>query len=286
MAWVKRLAALVEDGVPTDVAVALRDPRIPPREWSTVLAREFALTLNWAARRVLAAAGHARTGRPRWPGLAPVLSLLPRHGHAVHLIRRALPFALCGLPTGVAGHPEQTNQLRELAAVLTDLLDLSTPLHVFSRPPHEAVAEMAPAELVVVTGRPESVDAVRSATTATVVGATGSCVLLVGSEPGRLARVGTVLGQLDQPGSCTRFGGWWEIAIPDGTLWRRNGATRETTAVLAETHPSAVYRLDDGVEPTDLSGYTCLPCDDNATLGTLVGFGRDPWYRWPGDFLC
>ncbi|MFG1849586.1 hypothetical protein [Micromonospora carbonacea] len=245
-----------------------------------MLARELALTLSWAARRVLAGAPGANAfPGAAWPGDGRVVALLPRHGHAVHVIRRALPFALCGRPVRVHGHDVDWTTVERCTAAVAELLELRG-LTPGGEPADAAVAGCGADDLVVLTGRTATVTKVRSATAALVLAATGDCVVLVGADPARLHLTAEALRRHDHPDSCTRLGN-----VRIGTL---DGLTLNRSEVdAAAPHPSAVYRLSDdlGESPLAHHGYTCLPCDVNGVVGTLVGFARDPVGGWPGDFL-
>lgn len=272
----RRIAALVTDGVPAAAVAALRDPRIDVQAWPGVLAREIALTVGWASRRMLA----THPAAPRWDGSGTAIVLLPAHGTAVHLIRRALPFALCGIPTRVAGHDEHRRIVSAAVGVLADLMDLADVL----RPAESAVAcvrDAADRDLVVLTGRPTTAFTVRRATSAQVLGATGGCAVLIGSIAEAVSATAAVLRRHDHPDSCTSFGGSW---IHDGTSWRDEHGR---AADPADRHPSVIYRLvaDLDQPPEVHAGYTVLPCDRSGVVGTLVGFARDPRHGWPGDFL-
>jgi hypothetical protein len=287
-----RLEELVWSGIPDAAVAALRDPRLPEKEWGQALRRELASTLSWAARRLLARAGRARSDTPAWRGNGGVLSLLPSHGHTVHVIRRALPFALCGVPTTVVGHARQRDEMHRVIQVLRELLDL--PGEMLCQSPATAGQEVAGRsgdDLVVVTGAPSSAAAVRASTAAHVLGATGSCVLLLGTDTAALERVARTLSAHDQPGSCTRLAGAW-VAPEGSTQWWREGPGGTRTAldrgvVLSRTHPTALYQLaeDFGGLPREIDGYICLASDDSGAVGTLTGFARDPRQGWPGDFL-
>ncbi|QPP05834.1 hypothetical protein G4Z16_04830 [Streptomyces bathyalis] len=276
------LSGALRQGVPADVAEELRDPRIGPAQWPKVLARELALTLGWAARRSRPSGDGTATCPSAWDGTGRVVVLLPAHGLTVHVIRRALPFALCGVSTSVVGHESDRKRiLRILTALSAPLFGLRAgTLAPFTKSAAEAVREASPEDLVVLTGHPSTARKVRGATAATVLGATGGCTVLTGTDTERLRHTGALLREHDRPGSCTRFAGWRTEPGPDrgadgGHVW------------LREAHPSAVYRLSGSLEtpPYEHHGYTVLPCDDHGAVGTLTGFARDPVHHWPGDFL-
>jgi hypothetical protein len=277
------LTRLVAEGVPADAAERLRDPRIGATEWPAILAREVAATLGWVGRRALAAARAEPS--PAGTEIGTVVGLLPRHGEAVHLLRRVLPFAVLGLPVSAVGRPEQRDTLREQAGVLAELT--GTPR---VGTPREGAADLVQGlgrrDLVVLTGAPATLTAVRRASPARVLAATGGCTLLVGRDPAGLGRAARLLEAVSHPGSCTSLGGAWSGAVGDET-WSGDGGVATARDAVAAAHPSVIYRLGDdlGAEPAVVHGYTATPCDERGVVGTLVGFGRDPVGGWPGDFL-
>ncbi|WP_194858776.1 hypothetical protein [Streptomyces sp. SUK 48] len=283
------LRDLLAEGVPGDDTAALRDPRLPHAVWPGALAREVAATARWAARRTLALAGREPAARAGWHGRGRVLALLPAHGHTVHLLRRAAPFAVCGFPVLVAGHDRQRAAIASAVSRTARLLRLpEDSLRPAAVPAAEAVTALTADDLVVVTGHPATAEKVRAATRASVLGATGGCVVLAGPGGERLDAAAAALGAHQHPGSCTRLGGVWRTGAAGAPPWRRRDDTAATPAeAVAAAHPSTVLRLVDSLDepPAEVAGYTALPCDAAGALGTLVGFGRDPWQGWPGDFL-
>jgi hypothetical protein len=277
----RALAALVEGDIPAAAAERLRDPRIPAEQWPQVLKREVAMTLGWAARRIRARATGAAGPPPAWHGRGRVLVLLPAHGLAVHALRRALPFALCGLPTTVVGHERDRDAVAEVLAALRDLTGLTpAQLSPAADTAPRAVRAAVPDDLVVLTGNPRTAETVRRESPALVLGATGGCTVLVGADPEQARRTAALLREHDRPGSCTRLHSW---RVVPGSCAGGPGAPEPLGAV----HPSAVYRL--GAAPDrpigTEDGYVVLPCDASGAVGTLTGFARDPLHRWPGDFL-
>lgn len=277
------LADLLEGGIPAELATRLRDPRVARAEWPRILTRELAMTLGWAARRARSRAGAAPAPAPAWDGRGRALVLLPAHGLAVHAVRRALPFALCGTPTRVVGHEGDRGRITGILAGIRALTGLrSEELAVCPDSAPEAVRRSAPDDLVVVTGSPRTAEAVTRESPARVLGATGGCTVLVGTDPERLRVTAALLREHDRPGSCTRLHGWRTVS---GAASDRSA--KDGSAPLGELHPSAVYRLDAPLDAPvgEEDGYAVLPVDGSGAVGTLVGFARDPRHRWPGDFL-
>lgn len=278
------LADLVEHAVPEDAAQRLRDPRIPPDTWARTLAREIAMTVCWGARRAEIKVDSRSAPVPAWDGQRQVLVLLPAHAHAVHALRRALPFALCGVPTRVVGHEEDRRRIAEILAEIGSLTGVQAGhLEPSADLAPQAIRLLAPGDLVVVTGRPATARVVTQHSPARVLAATGGCTVLTGTDPRRLEQTAARLRQHDSPGSCTRLHGWWPV---DGQA--PPASAQSAPLSLADVHPSAVYRLGAPMDaPVGMAeGYTVLPCDESGTVGTLTGFARDPRYGWPGDFLA
>ncbi|MGF7233367.1 MAG: hypothetical protein ACQSGP_00195 [Frankia sp.] len=308
---VRALAALVADRDGLDqLADAVRDPRIEPDRWRASFAREMVATLRWAvdrSRRASAGPGtpSAGAGRPDTAGGGPVsvsggggpgtvVALLPAHGVAVHLLRRAGPFALCGIPTVLGAHPHQVREVERVAAVLGDALGVSGVLASRPRPGRDAVARAGPGDLVVLTGAARTFPLIRRATRAAVAGACGGCAVAVGRDADQLRRLAGVLRTHDQPDSCTRWGGWWQGELSDPTWRRPDGSVVVATEALAAAHPSVVYNIraelpgepGSGAGPVvSVHGYGVLPCDPAGRVVSLRGFGRDPGHGWPGDFV-
>jgi hypothetical protein len=212
-----------------------------------------------------------------------VLVLLPAHGLAVHALRRALPFALCGVPTSVVGHE---NDRRRIAGILAEIRTLTSlrprQLELCLETAPQAIRLLVPGDLVVVTSSRQTAEAVTLESPAQVLGATGCCTVLTGTDSQSLRQTAARLREHEWPGSCTRLHGW--LVVHDQTA---NAPVRSAAQPLLEVHPSAVFRLGAPLDTPagEQDGYEVLPCDESGMVGTLVGFARDPRYRWPGDFL-
>jgi len=280
MEQVRRLAGLVSDGVPAAVSEALRDPRLSSDAWRPVIAREMALTLGWATRRWQPQDRRAGTA-PRWNGAGRVLTILPAHGLTVHIVRRALPFALCGIQTHVIGHERDRVKIAEGARSLAEVFGLPPGmLSVAAADARASALHSGAADLTVLTGRAATAATVHAVVAGSFMAATGECAVLIGTDAARLRAAAGVLSAHDYPDSCTRLGGWSLVSaagFPSG-LHLEAGES---------PHPSAIYQQGASLEapPRSLHGYVLLPCDDNGVVGTLVGFARDPRWGWPGDFL-
>jgi hypothetical protein len=284
--FVDRARALLDDVAERNrLAEAVADERLAPDRWRATFARELAHVLRWAVGRLL----HESPASPQWTGRGEVVALLPRHGHAVHALRRAVPFAACGVATVAAGHAAQAGVVADVAHRLADALGLRDHLRA-ADDPKDAVAGAGADDLVVVTGTVASAAAVRAATPALVLGATGRCAVAVADDRALLESATAALHRHDQPGSCTRWGGGWLGTIGSPRWSTADGSVVDVAATLTGAHPSVVYRvvhsLPPGLGSDVVAGYAVVACDGSGVTSTLVGFGRDPREGWPGDYLA
>lgn len=294
-----RLSVLLDDNGERDALAAVcRDPRVPADAWAMIWLREIAQLLQWCAYRAMAALADpdpsALQRTPVRSGM--VLSLLPRHGVAVHLLRRALPFAALGMPV-IAGFPKNLHaQGSAVAARLAAALGVADLVRVPDTPGHVLVKELdrEPEATVVVTGRPQTVATVRSATRHHVVGCAGRCAVVVADDAATLAEVRAWLAAYNKPRSCTRLVAAFlgQVHSPSWRGWHESTGGRDYNRdeALQRLHPSIIYHYDyehgDGGDSTgEIAGFTVIPCDARGGVETLIGFARDPVYGWPGDFL-
>jgi hypothetical protein len=266
-----------------------RDQRIGAAEWDRVVARELAHILAWAVRRLRGPA-YAVQPKPVWSARGRALVLLPRHGHAVHAIRRALPFALCGVPTVVTGHAHQTDLVKHVVLSCAATAGLSTTdLSAAEASAPAVVAGADPYDLVVVTGSADTATKVRQNTAATVLSACGQCTVGIGTRRWRLDRLGAALKRHQHPGSCTNWRGYFIGDWHTGSWTDAHGTSVDLPGELSRLHPTAVYApvhdLDAASDlPRRLHGYSVHRCTTDGVVADLVGFGRDPSGGWPGDF--
>jgi hypothetical protein len=294
--FLNALLALVENRADAMLGADVADPRLRPGEWASVLARDVIFLLRWATDRLLlvergrsngATSSESASANPR-----RVLSLMPRHGLTLRVLRRAVPFAACGIPVTVAGHAQLRPVLAGVVARLAMTLCLEDRLQCATQPAPEALDRFDRGDdLVVVTGSTITAETIRVRTGARVVASTGRCAMFVHCSQAVPAEAISALATWDDATSCTRFGGAWRGSL-DGGPWvaEADAAARPHDAreVLERLHPSIVFTTDlpdDDLSPTRLHGYSVIGCDRRGRAATLVGFGRDPRYGWPGDFV-
>jgi hypothetical protein len=176
-------------------------------------------------------------------------------------------------------------------ARLAGALDLQALLVPLDGTPRRAVACAMHDSLVVVTGRRETVqDVVRSAP-AKVVGAAGGCAVVAGLDATSVGRLAAALSSVSPADSCTELGGafaierWTEDA-PTASVGGASASMPALADVLSSLHPSVVFTPACSPPPPEfIRGYRVIPCDESGGATTLMGFGADPVFGWPGDHV-
>jgi hypothetical protein len=222
-----------------------------------------------------------------------VLSLLPRNGHAIHVIRRAIPFAALGIPTKCGFHDDQREQATRVVRILAKALGLKDLLSVEPMASDQAVAAARSGEeLIVVTGRSITVRRIASVATSRVIGSTGRCTVALGSDDHELERLWEVLCSNPVPNSCTELKAAFvtEDLLDSSYVSAVGGSSKSYRLheILRRLHPSVVLVAGQkltGTIPVVVAGYRLLNCDAGGIVSTVVGFGADPVHGWPGDYL-
>ncbi len=270
------------------LARRLPEPRMPLAMWRDVLHSELLGLFRWALIR-------AKEGlaEPHGQGYGEeVLCLLPYYGFCLHAIRRAVPFALMGIPTTVSVRDDRYQEACAVIAELATLLDVQDWLQVSDQPSANLVRQFHDrAGLIVLTGKQATYTNLRNAyPDARIIGATGCCavVMAVEEELARLIEEQRRQGRLSV--SCSNHGHTVlvEALAPGAAVLAIDGARPATGStvqeVLGQLHPSIVLAPSSNTTlPDDLGGYSVLAWD-GATSPSLDGFGRDPLGGWPGDY--
>lgn len=264
----------------------LRDMRLEAREWRSLVAREFLLLETWALGRLMSSVGeHAGLRR-----LSGVCCLLPDHAVFVHLLRRAVPFAALGFPTWCGIRSQRKLVLEQAVSRLNVALGLGALLRVLPVPCRAAAKTLGSRErLLVVTGRRVTLDRLTATWPGPIVGAAGRCVITLGGD----ARAGYRKPACYRlPGSCSNIRALFladRNVSSSATVRSLSGQPYLLKDVLSRIHPSAVLCHESvcagGLRPTFLEGYRVLVCDSDGNALPEAGFGADPRYGWPGDYL-
>ncbi|MGC5701102.1 hypothetical protein J4P02_12950 [Pseudomonas sp. NFXW11] len=271
------------------LARQLPEPRMPLEQWRDVLHSELLSLFRWGLIRTQESLGEQ--GVVQGYG-EEVLCLLPYYGFCLHAIRRAVPFALMGIPTTVSVREDRYEDALAVIAELATVLGLQPWLQVSPQPSASLVMQFYSRNgLIVLTGKQSTYAALRKRYPgARIIAATGCCgvVLAVQEDQARLIEEQRKQSLLSV--SCSNHGYTIlaEALSPEATVLAINGvrpAARSTVEdVLVQLHPSIVLAPPSSSPlPDDLGGYSLLQCA-SAAAASLDGFGRDPRGGWPGDY--
>lgn len=278
------------------LASGSRDARMSVKGWKDALAIELLSLLAWAARRRIAAARMPDASERAFPDGA--LVLLPRYGFAIHVLRRAVPLAACGIRTSISVPPECMSQARSEARGIVSALGLAAHADFEVADPVSLVAQAArQRQPILLTGRFETYERIRSEhPQAHLFGATGRCAVLVTSQRTATGDLEAALRRTRLEQSCSNLAQVVECKWSGGTpqverTWPRvEGATgRPLDDVLRSLHPSVVYCSDDdpllSADAESLAGYALIRCEHTGSPLRRLGFAADPIAGWPGDYL-
>jgi hypothetical protein len=292
-AFITSLISIAEsDEAIRDCARATQDSRMTHKQWAGVLRGELLQLLGWGVRRMSADARSKPVARP----VKAVLSLLPRYGVALHVLRRAAGFAGLGIPT-ICGFPECGREQTNIVGELGERLGISRSMSVLTGSCRNAGRKLdVEKTTVVVTGRAESVRRVaRSFNWRRVLGCAGKCCVVVGDDAVKVTALAKMLRsrQLDQ--SCARVCAVFLtdselsddciVRVRDGRRWAT--VAKPLAEQLRSLHPSIVTTPYTGRNSpvSSICGYQVFHCQTDGSPINHSGFGGDPIYGWPGDYL-
>ncbi|ERO64694.1 hypothetical protein [Pseudomonas piscis] len=269
------------------LARRLPEPRMSLAMWRDVLHSELLALFRWALIRAKEDLGQAQAQAYG----EEVLCLLPYYGFCLHAIRRAVPFALMGIPTTVSVRDDRYPEASAVIAELASLLQVQELLRVSDQPSASLARQFQGRDgLIVLTGKQSTYASLRSRyPQARIMGATGCCavVLAAAEEPARQIEKQRMQGRLSV--SCSNHGHTVLVeALAPGAAVLAVDGSRPTTRsrvedVLGQLHPSIVLAPSAADLPDELGGYSLLAWEEAATA-SLDGFGRDPLGGWPGDY--
>jgi hypothetical protein len=251
---------------------ATRDPRMPVAIWRQTLTAELLELKAWSYRKLMACnAAGTNCGDD---GL--VFSLLPGYGFALHVIRRALPFAFLRIPVMCAFSREHVISGGRVVTELARALGVEGRLGP-ARSDARTLLEQYPLQriaLAIVTGRRETVVKVRHLLGAErVLGCTGRCAIEILERSSPDSTASSSAGR-----SCTAIRAAF---VKEGARWRGRKTLWEPSVAVHRLHPSIILDRTGTLESA-IEGYRCI--EPNRALN-LRGFAADPQFGWPGDYL-
>ena len=273
------------------VAEETHDPRMSIKRWKVIFRREVLLLYRWASIRLLIASNRKSFRRVICP--KSILTLLPQFGHASHVLRRAVPFAAVGLSTTCGFKKDVAINGSRTVSLLATHFAIEMNLHS----PRTSCAQMISRAkgtdtLLIVTGKKKTADQITSMVSNKVLGATGRCSVVLGtdrrsvqvlSEKLRMASVTNSCNRLRASFVCQRY----EAGVCIFGAYGVGRSRYDLGNVLRRLHPSVIYvpKQNNSNIPEHMHGYKVIVCDWIGSPTDAFGFGADPIYGWPGDYL-
>jgi hypothetical protein len=267
------------------LARGVHDHRFGISRFDAILARDLIELYRWAVQRVKGAVpSSGTTGLPQ-----RVICLLPGTAFATHILRRAAPFAALGVPV-VCSFPAAVQEAGgQTLARIANAIGLAKTLSAATANSEGSLASAGAETLCVVTGRRSTIEAVAEVAPGRTLGAAGSCAVICGLSAAAVAELSGVLSSGSPEESCTRVRAAFTVASwdPDSVITSGYGASTGVRVLdlVRELHPSVVFAPSDENPPAFVAGYRVLACDQEGIPATHVGFGADPVFGWPGDYL-
>lgn len=286
----KKISLYFEDKIKRDALAHLcLDPRIEISSWINIFYREIIFLYQWSAKRLIFNQGISNSldyDKLEYEG---VLSLLPKHGIATHILRRAVPFAACGLNVEIGFQDTILHEGRKIVSHIAHALHLQDRLSCNKESSITKVNKISKKEkwLIIVTGKKLTVEIIRSQVQGDVYGVTGRCALLLGNdEESKITYTNIIKHNL--PLSCTKLKAYF-LMDEFYNIWdyshKKNYGNINKFDAIDRLHPSFIYCQDNIDVPEFIRGYRVIKCKSDGTIETLVGFSKDPLFNWPGDFL-
>jgi hypothetical protein len=290
-----------------ELARLVHDPRMSLERWTEIFYAEILYLLAWVLKRRKASLETANTGNPQ-PLIRQVLSLLPRYGTTLHVVRRAIGFAALGVPT-VCGLPSSAHEDRNVVEILDDHFRLGGLLSVLPCECMKAGGYLRPEDTtVVVTGRSSSVEAVTASYKwSQVLGCAGRCCVVAGADSHLVRELAASIEKRQLERSCSRVGAMllvgsgekslkeefpealtlqtYETLDLNGMATSKEFKRKTLSQCLSSLHPSVVAIPRGTIFADYIHGYRALQCDSEGSPIAFEGFAADPVYGWPGDYL-
>lgn len=272
-----------------EFAKTITDPRLSDEHWSSVLRHELMALFRWCLEKQ---DGGSHTHCRTFDYGHSVLCLLPYYGFCLHAIRRAIPFAMMGIPTTISVRQDVFKSARRLISDLAILLDLEDMIFVSSKTSESLVSTFHEKEcLIVLTGKRSTYQLIREQyPNARIIAATGCCEVVICSdeEEGRVIeeyRKAEILPTSCSNHACTIFA---HTIDAHSQIIAINGVRLNTVMTVGDAleklHPSIILTPQLASSyPSELAGYTLLACAKNSSLNH-GGFAKDPIGGWPGDY--
>lgn len=264
----------------------VKDPRLSESAWSHAIARELWLLRWWALQR-LSLTLNAKDSLVQ-PSPSRVNCFLPDHALVVHLLRRAVPFAALGIQTLCGARSDTRRRLCSAVSAVSSVLGLGSKLIALDRSCRAAVDDATSRQLLVLTGKRKTAALLGSQWKGRFVAATGRCALVISPTASRLYARSR---QMRQQHSCTNVRAAFycrTLTSRARTIRGMAGSVVDLESTLRRLHPSVIFVHRSQPSPRNvpfLFGFRQVECDDEGKTDAFAGFGTDPVFGWPGDYL-
>lgn len=274
------------------LASEAQDARFDTAGWQNVLRFECLALLRWAFLRTKAV-----KGKPFQPEEqnSHFLCLLPGYGYALHILRRAVPFAYLGIRVTISTKQEAWEEAVRITNVLSNALGLAGRIQFSVANSESAVSEFSAAgRSIVLTGSALTLGNIKVAhPDAIIYAATGSCSVAISTDDATALSIESKKKQDGLSTSCSNHGATLVTSgfSDESWIYSIDGKSVESRArlgdFLRQRHPSIILaqRSEESTEtlPQFISGYPVIPCEAGAGI-TVENFGSDPKGGWIGDY--
>lgn len=269
----------------------IADKRMQKKEFELIFRRELLELYKWGIKRVvLHSIVQQKTEKDSYK---KVYVFLPEQATAIHLLRRAVPFAFLGIPVRCYFKQSVVGSEYTVATTLLQWLNLEERVRLNKQNPVKILSRIdRKNNLIVITGKTESVSAVRSQIkNARIIGATGKCSVLVTDSISQCRRIKKILEKHHFPNSCTAL----KACFLTTPRFLNKGAVTpypekpekiiSLKTAIKKLHPSIIYTNSRYNVSCFAGSYSVKKITLSGRTNDLIGLGADPVNQWPGDYL-
>lgn len=269
----------------------IADKRMKKEEFELIFRRELLELYKWGIKRIVFSSTVQLKKKKNF--YRKVFVFLPEHATAIHLLRRAIPFACLGIPVHCYFKQKVVQSEHLVATRLIQWLNLENRVTVKKQDPAKILSRIDHTKnLIVITGKAESVSAVRSQVkNAHIIGATGKCSVLVADSISQCRRIKKMLEKHHFPNSCTSLKACFLTTprlLNTGAVAPYPGDPKKIIslkAAIKKLHPSVIYTNSKFNLSYLADGYCVKKITLTGRTNDLIGLGADPVNQWQGDYL-
>ena len=260
----------------------LPDDRLEEAKFLAVLEIDIRHASVWLLRHCIGLSGSVRSAACGAPRPRAVV-FLPRYALAANILRRALPFAALGYDTEIVLGRGVRVEARQLKSFL-EALGISKRIRLVSGR-RDLRGRVSGASFVAATGRISTLRRIRRCVgPERMLGAAGRCAIVIGGSESELDNLRRVLARSPRP-SCSVARAFLVGAGKNPGRYRRL-YPKELSRTLARLHPSIVLTTSERWQGEVLEqGYQATMVAPDGSVADMEGFGCDPVFGWPGDWM-